>query len=135
MTTDTMFEKATRLRLVWGTTIGPLETSDLWTLPLTSSNEKKPCLNDIAISLHRSLSHISVSFVDDTPHPDSAQVELKFHIVKHIIDTKKAENAARIDAVAKAERKKKLLDVLARKEDQVIENLSVEDIRKLIDAT
>ncbi len=61
-------------------------------------------------------------------------MQLKFDIVKHIIDVRLAENAAAATKRATAERKQKLLDVLARKQDANLEASSEEDIRAMIDA-
>lgn len=101
----------------------------LWELPLTSRT--KANLNDIAIGLHNQLKHDTVSFVDDAEVPNP-KVQLAFDIVKHIIDTKKAEAKAQADKTAKAEQKQKILGILARKQDEKLEGASEDELRQMI---
>lgn len=130
-----IFEKASRKKLRFGTDIGLLAADDLWDLPLVATSRRpQPCLNEIAIGLHRELQDRTVSFVD-TETKANTDLQLRFDIVKHIIDVKKAELQAEKDASAKAERKQKLMSVLARKQDAALEEMTEEQIRALIDQT
>lgn len=131
-----IFEKASRKKLRFDTTIGLLSADDLWELPLTAANSRNrmPPLNDIAILLHRRIQETTISFVDGDIHTDT-DLQLRFDIVKHVIDVKKAERATALEASAKAERKQKLLDVLAQKQDAALEDMSEDQIRELIDQT
>jgi hypothetical protein len=127
-----IFEQASRKRLTFSTARGVLCVDDLWDLPLTSST--KPNLNDIAVGLHKLVQETEISFVDDAREANT-DLQLRFDIVKHIIDVKKKERDDARDAAAKKERKQKLMEVLARKQDVALESMSEDEIKKLIDET
>ncbi|SDK44658.1 hypothetical protein [Bradyrhizobium ottawaense] len=121
-----MFEKATREKLRFDTQVGPLSVEDLWDLSLTS--EKKVNLNDIAKVLFKQLENgDDVSFVDTAKKTDKT-VQLRFDIVKHIIDVKLAENTEKVAARGKAERLDKINQAIARRQDLNLENLSLEEL-------
>jgi hypothetical protein len=129
MTTN-IFERASRLKIRFPSAAGNLSAEDLWDLPLTSSRGAN--LNDIAIGLYGRVKNEQVSFVDDVKKPDEA-TELSFEIVKHVISVKKAENA---DAAARAERREKkqrLLELMARKEEEQLAGKSLAELRELVD--
>ena len=50
-----IFEIASREDYRFNSVVGLISVSDLWKLPLTSSNEHKPNLNSIAIAISKSL--------------------------------------------------------------------------------
>ena len=126
-----IFEQASRLQLRFGSPKGDLTAEDLWVLPLTSSIYK-PNLDDIARSLFRQLkSGDDVSFVTTSQKSDP-KLQLSFDVVKHIIDVRLAENAAALQAKANAERKQKILGLIAEKEDGKLASMSEEDLRAML---
>jgi hypothetical protein len=135
---SSIFEQASRRRLRFNTAIGPLAVEDLWDLPIVVDRKRPGVspidLNNIAIGLRRSIQDAEISFADDAPKVDS-DLQLRFDVVRHIIDVKKDEATAARDAAAKAQRKQVLLGILSRKQQDELESLSVDDIKKLIDET
>ena len=128
------FVTATRLKLRFDTPQGQLPIEDLWDLPLTSTNPNKANLDALAIQLHGKLQTTStVSFVN-TPAKVDDTTQVKFDVVKHIIDTRMAENASAAQAAANKAKKQQLLQVLERKENAAIENLSADEIKNLINS-
>jgi hypothetical protein len=127
-----MFEKASRLKLRFDTDRGPMATEDLWDLPLTSATGKTN-LDNIAVGLHISLSTSNLSFVN-TPAVADEGNQLKLAIVKHIIDVRLAENAARATERDNAAKKQSLLALIAKKEDAALEGHSLEDLRKMAES-
>ncbi len=128
-----MFEVATRKKLRLGTDKGDITIEDVWDLPLTSSNNR-PNLDDIARGLHRQLKNddnVSFGVKDRKSNPD---IQLKFDLVKHIIDVKLAENESAAKERANKEQKQKILAIVAEKQDEGLKNMSVEDLLKMIDA-
>ncbi len=126
-----MFEKASRLKLRFDTVRGCLSVEDLWDLPL-SSRTGAPNLDDIAVSLHNALKTDTISFVKaEKPNP---LIQLSFDTVKHVIEVRLAEKAASDEARAKADQKQKILAIMARKEDAELENSSMDELRRLVDA-
>lgn len=126
-----MFDIATRQKFRFDSPKGLLSVEDLWDLPLTSATGKAN-LDEIALSLHQKLKNTAdvVSFVDDNRAKPDALTQQKFNIVKHIIETRKKENAEALAAKDKAETKQRLLEVLAKKRDSNLEAMSEEDLLK-----
>jgi len=127
-----MFDLATRQKLRFDTMRGSLSVEELWDLPLTSPTGK-PNLDSIALDLHQQLRGTGdvVSFVDEGARADKT-VQLKFDVVKHIIDTRKQEARTALDARKRAETKQQLLAALERKQTSAIDAMSEEDLRKRI---
>lgn len=126
-----MFEKATRIRLRFETPAGLIDIEDLWQLPLTS-NRGKLNLDDIAKDLNKKLKNDDeVSFVYKDKKPESLD-QLRFDIVKHIIDVKIAEREAEADAVARKEKKQKILALIAEKQDENLRGKSLEELTAMV---
>jgi hypothetical protein len=126
-----MFEKAARLKLRFESPKGLLTVEELWDLPLTSSRNAAN-LDDIARGLNRQLKNADdVSFVNKEQKSDE-KVQLKFDLVKRIIDTRLAENEAAAKARERAERKQKLLSIVAEREDDTLKAMPLEELRKLL---
>lgn len=116
-----MYKKALRMKLRFATNKGKLTTEDLFDLSLTD-------LNSLAIALDKKLSETPrKSFISDIA-PDTQEDELRFNIVKDIITLKLAERNAAQNAKAKAAEKVQLMEILHRKKNEALENLSVAEI-------
>lgn len=120
------FELASRRKLRFETPIGLLTVEDLWDLPLTSFTRVN--LDDVARLYHKQLkSGDDVSFVNPESKSDDT-IQLKFDIVKHVIDTKVAELAEAGNQVEKQRKKQFLLSILADKQSQAYKDMSQEDL-------
>lgn len=86
-----MFEKASRVKLRYSTNRGVLSVEDLWDLSLEQ-------LDPIAINLNKRLKESQTESFIKTRTKDATELELKFNIVKHIIDVKLQEQEERIVA-------------------------------------
>jgi predicted RNA-binding Zn ribbon-like protein len=127
------FERATRLQLRFDSPQGQLSVENLWDLPLTSNNEKRANLDDIAIALDRKLKDTATtSFVKKTVSPADT-TRLKFDVVLHIITVRQAEAEAETQKKLNADKKQQLLAILAQKENEALAGKSVEELRALID--
>ena len=126
-----MFEKAAKLKLRFDTTSGPLGVEDLWDLPLTSTKGKAN-LDDIARGLHKQLkSGDDVSFVVPTRKSDET-IQLKFDLVKHVIDARLAENQAALLEKERADKKQRIMGIIAAKQDETLQGMSLDDLKKLM---
>jgi hypothetical protein len=127
-----MFEQATRLKLRFDSPKGLLTTEDLWDLPLTSTRGAN--LNDIAKGLNRELKAAAdEDFVNPVVKPDIVP-QLKFDVVKHVIDVRLAENdAARLSA-ERRDKKDRLLELIARKQDESLAAKSVEELQAMVES-
>lgn len=121
-----MFEKASRLKLRWETNKGCLSDEDLWDLPLED-------LNDLAKFLNRNIKESKeTDFLKETSTEDTV-TKLQFDIVLHVLNTKKSEADERKHAAVRKEKKEKLLAILAKKQDSALEDMSEDDIKKMLE--
>jgi hypothetical protein len=123
-----MFEKATRNKLRFESSIGNLTVEQIWDLPLTSKNDR-PNLDGLARAVNLELKNLDeVSFVETKPNPRKTELELRLDILKHIIAFKLAERSAAEKAAENAERKRRLMAALSAKEDAALAGMSKEEI-------
>ena len=121
-----LFEVAARNGYRYPSVKGLLSTEDLYSLPLTSTTGFS--LDDVAMQLDEIVEKSSTkSFVASPAKVDQDAVN-KLAIVVHVIDTKKRENAARLDAKAKRQRKAKLAEALAKLDDKELDTASREEL-------
>lgn len=119
----TIFEKATQEKFRYPSTKGLLTTEQLWELPLTAKSGFS--LDDVAKAVNAELKAIDTeSFVATETNPAKATLETKLEVVKHVIAVRLAEDQAAKAKAAKKLEKEKLLAVLDRKQDAVLENLT-----------
>ncbi len=101
---------------------------DLWDIP-------KATLNKLYIDLNTELKSHEVEGLFETKSTVEVEtLKLKISIIKIVAETRMAEAKAKLNRSAKAEDKKKLIDLLAKKEEMELAELSKEDIQKRIDA-
>ena len=127
-----MFEQATRLKLRFavGTRVN-LTVENLWDLPLT--NVKGEDLDHIAIELQEKLSTNEKSFVVQQSKTKEAQVnQLKFDIVKHIIDVRLEEQKVANLERQRAQEIATLKELQKQAKIRDLQNLSSEEIEERI---
>jgi hypothetical protein len=122
-----MFEQASRLKLRFKVTNGVLATEDLWDLSLDS-------LDLLAKSLNKQVKDASEESFIKTKTKASKELELKFEIVKYIINVKLAEKEAKAIAIEKAQKKEQIRELIAKKELSSMESKSLEELQKEFDA-
>jgi hypothetical protein len=134
MTTQNIFEYATRNKLRFASIRGELSIEQLWDVPLRS-REPDFNLNAVAKAANKALKEISEeSFVETTKTPEHARREAALEVVKYVIEIKLAEEAAAKDRAAKKQEKEKLLTILAEKQDGKLSELSEKELQKRIAA-
>ena len=127
-----MFEQATRLKLRFavGTRVN-LTVENLWDLPLT--NVKGEDLDHIAIELQEQLSTNEKSFVVQQSKTKETQVnQLKFDIVKHIIDVRLEEQKVANLERQRAQEITTLKELQKQAKIRDLQNLSSEEIEERI---
>jgi hypothetical protein len=72
-----------------------------------------------------------VSFVVKDRKSDSV-VQLKFDIIKHIIEVRLAENEANAKARQNGEQKQRILQLIADKQDEALKGKSLEELHTMI---
>lgn len=128
------FELASRNKLRFPSPVGELTTEQLWDLPLLAPSLQRARAGDldtVARTINANLKAVTEeSFVSVKPNPAKAAYELQLEIVKHIIAVKQEEAAKAKDRAEKAEKRRKLLDALAQKEEQELGAKSKDEILK-----
>lgn len=125
-----MFEKAARRKLRFETAKGLLSVEDLWDLPLTGKGVN---LDAIAVALYAQLKNdLGVSFVNKTVSAND-DVQLKFDIVKHIIDVRVEEANKATVARENAAKKQRILEILNQRQDDALRSASEDELRKMLE--
>ena len=120
-----MFEKAARLKLRINYK-GLCSVEDLWDL---SVNE----LDMIFKKLNARLREQKEDSLLEEKSPANNLLMLEIDIVKHIVSVKLAEKAAAEMASLKADRKQKILGIIAHKQDAALMDMPVEELNKLLE--
>ena len=129
-----LFERAARLKLRFITPQGNLSAEDLWDIPLTTNRTNLANLNDIAKGVSRELkAQGGEEFVNPVSKVDE-ELQLKLDIVKHVIQVRQAENEAARALSERREKKARLLELIAKKQDQQLEGQSLEELQAMAEA-
>ena len=122
------FLKASRLKLRFETQLGSLSAEDLWDLPLKSA--KGANLDDIAVGLHNVLNlENRVSFVSEVIV--APELAIKFEIVRHIIEVRLQERNEAATREENRVKKARILELIAKKQDEKLAEASEEELLKL----
>lgn len=123
-----MFEKASRLKVRFEVAGGSLSAEDVWDLPLSSA-ANRPNLDALARGIYQQIkSSEEVSFVNTKPSPANELLRLKLDIVKRVIEVKQAENALAVEARVKAEKRKKILELIEARQDDKLKAKTLEEL-------
>ena len=123
----TLILKAARNKFRFNSSKGLLTFEQLWDVPLTSKNSSFS-LDDIAKEIYKDVKEgEEVSFVN-TRSVKSTEASDRLELVKYVTSVRKAEIEAREDQMKKQEEKKKIMEILERKKDASLENLSEEQL-------
>ena len=124
MTTTNIFEYATRNKVRFSYK-GIISVEDLWDLSVTElDNIYKELNTRVKQSQEESLLAVK-SEADE-------ELEVQIAIVKHIVAVKLSERAALEKAAEKKAQKQKILGIIAKKQDESLENASIEDLNKML---
>lgn len=123
-----LFEKVVRNKVRFDTSIGLLSAEDLWDLPLT--HKFKISLDSIAIALNRELKECTTESFVQKVNPRIKTLQLKFDVVKHIIDTKLQESKEREERMVRESRRQELLALKDKKRQELDSQRTMEEIDK-----
>ena len=131
-----MYKKATRLKLRFNVGNGPLTVDQLWDINMNS-------LKKVVEVTHKQLKELSKAEDDDlaflesevpTENKELELAKLRFEIAKDVYVTRRDERTAASEDAKNAAEIKHLEEVLARRKEQELENLSSEELEKKIAA-
>lgn len=105
---------------------GMITTEDLWDLTQAQ-------LDVIYKALNKGVSEAQVSSLMCKVTEVDAELLNKIEIVKYIFNAKEAEAEARKNDAAKHAKKQRILDILAQKQEDALQNMSEDDLKKMLD--
>lgn len=118
------FEIATRMKFRFPYK-GLISVEDLWDLPMTA-------LDDIYKTLNKDVKKAEEESLLNAKDTTDAELLAKIDIVKHIFAVKQKEAEDRKAAVANAEKRQRILEIIARKQDESLNNMSEEELVKML---
>lgn len=124
MATTNIFEYATRNKLRFPFK-GLITVEDLWQLKLED-------LDSIYKTLNREAKKSQEESLLAEKNVEDERTHVMIDIIKHIVTVKQEEAKAKYQEAEKAVKKQKIMSVLAAKEDKALENMSEEDLKKML---
>jgi hypothetical protein len=120
-----MYKEALQKKLRFKTNKGMITTEDLFDLSLQN-------LNTLAIMLDKKISEApKKSFIEELPAEENDD-ELRFSIVKDVINVKLKARKDNIDKAQADAQKKRILEILAKRNDEELEKKSTEELRAML---
>ncbi len=119
-----LFEVATRENYLFPFK-GMINVIDLWNLSLTNLDSVFKTLNaEVKKSEEESLLNAKTK--------EDEELTNKIEIIKYIVNKKLAEKEARENEKKNKEKKQRILEIKAKRQDEALENMSDEDLDKLL---
>lgn len=120
-----IFEYATReaLRFPYK---GSQSVEDLWQLSVRE-------LDSIYKTLNKQVKQSEEESLLSTKSNVDTELEVQIAIVKHIVSVKLADKEAAEKASAKKSQKQKIMSIIATKQDEALQNSSIDDLKKMLD--
>ena len=125
MTVENIFEFASRNKVRFPFK-GMISLEDLWDLSLTN-------LDSIYKTLNKQVKQSEEESLLSTKASVDTELEVQIAIVKHIVSVKLAEKEAAEKASAKKVQKQKIMSIIATKQDEALQNSSIDDLKKMLD--
>lgn len=124
MDTGKLFETATRNKMRFPFR-GMISVEDLWDLSLTN-------LDSVFKTLNAEAKKSEEESLLETKSKENEELSNKIEIVKYIVNIKLEEKKTRENARKNAEMKQRLLEIKAKRQDAALENMSDEDLDKML---
>ena len=124
METGKLFETATRNKMRFPFR-GMISVEDLWDLSLTN-------LDSVFKILNAEAKKSEEESLLETKSKENEELSNKIEIVKYIVNIKLEEKKTRENARKNAEMKQRLLEIKAKRQDAALENMSDEDLDKML---
>ncbi len=121
-----IFEKATREKTRFCFK-GLVSVEELWDLSLEY-------LDSLWCELESELEKLPKKSLLATNTKQRDEIEFKQEIIKHIVETKKAEKLANEQSKANAAKKQMVLDIIEQKKNEDLKSMSLEELTKLAES-
>lgn len=124
---ENLFEQALRERLRFKLSVGMVSVEDLWDLRLED-------LDKLYKSLKKQAKEADEESLLKTKTAANKTLDLQIEIVKHIVKVRLQEAEEKKARQEKAQKKAQILELIGRKEIQSLENKSIEELTKELEA-
>lgn len=104
---------------------GLISVEDLWDLNRTQ-------LDSIYKALNKEVKQVQEESLMTTKSNEDAEALTKIEIVKHIFKVKEQEVMDKMVASENAEKKRRILEIIAQKQDTYLQNMSEDELRKML---
>lgn len=121
-----IYEKAVREKLRFDYK-GIVSVEDLWDLDVTE-------LDGIYKVLNAEKKQITEDSLLETKTAENTVLDAKIAIIKHIVETKQEEKNVRKLAAEKKEKKERIMEIIARKQDSELEDKSSDELQEMLDS-
>ena len=125
MSIENLFEGAARAKYRFPFR-GVITTEDLWDLSLQDLDRIFKTLN----AESKQTQEESLLKVKDE---HSEILERKIEIIKHIVSVKQAEAEAVKESANRKAQKQRIMEIIAKKEDDALTNMSLDELKKMVD--
>lgn len=125
MMVENIFEYATRNKVRFSFR-GLISVEELWDLSLAN-------LDSIYKELNKQSKQSEEESLLNIKTQEDEILNVQIEIVKYIVSVKLAEKEAREKASAKKAQKQKIMSIIAAKQDEELQNSSIDDLRKMLD--
>ena len=122
---EKMFEFATRSKMRFPFK-GQISVEDLWDLRVED-------LDTVFKTLNKQIKQTKEESLLATKTTEDTILDTKIAIVKYIFDVKVQEANTRLIEKERKEQKQKIMSILATKQEQELQNKSVEELQKMLD--
>ena len=126
MNTENLFEMATREKLRFQYK-GLLTVEDLWDLDVHA-------LDTVFKGLNAKAKASEEESLLQTKSKTDSQVAAQIEIVKHIVSVKLKEAEARKAAKENREKRQRIMEIMADKQDAELKEMSVADLQKMLES-
>ena len=125
MTVENIFEFASRNKVRFPFK-GMISVEDLWQLSVKELDSMYKTWNKQVKQSEEESLLTPKSNVD-------TELEVQIASVKHIVSVKLAEKEAAEKTSAKKDQKQKIMSIIATKQDEALQNSSIDDLKKMLD--
>ncbi|WP_099467827.1 hypothetical protein [Konateibacter massiliensis] len=125
MSTEKMFILATRNKMRFPYK-GMVSVEDLWDMSVSA-------LDSVFKNLNSQKKQAEEESLLNTKSNADEELELQIEIVKYIVSVKLSEKETREKANIMREQKQKIMQIMATKQDEALQNASFDDLQKMLD--
>ena len=127
-----MYKKASQLKLRVNTFRGPLSVEQLWDMPKAEIGEMAKAIRKRITDEKDVTGDSELDFLKPTAQKEETIDELTFRILKDIYQTKQAEEDKQHRRAAARENNRKILELIAKKQDEALESKSVKELEAML---